>query len=135
MDNSYNVDALNICRTRFSQDKCITNLLVNSLIDLCISSGLRIIKGRTIGDFFGKFTCHEVNGSSVADYALVLENFMDIIMYFHVWDLWADLSNHCLISFSIKCNCFRSKVKSCNDVIKVPDLSRFKWNQNSNLFF
>ena len=74
VDNSYDVDASNICRSRFSQhgqDKCITNLYGNSLIDLCISSGLRIPNGRTIRDFFGKFTCHEVNGSSVVDYALV----------------------------------------------------------------
>ena len=56
-------------------------------------------------------------------------------MYFHVWDLWADFSDHCLISFSIKCNYFRSEVESCNDVTKVPDLIRLKWNQNANLFF
>ena len=135
VDNSYDVDALNICRSRFNQDKCITNVYGNSLIDLCISSGLRILNGRTIGDFFGKFTCHEVNGSSVVDYVLVHENFMDSIIYFHVWDLWADLSDHCLISFSIKCNYFRSEVESCIDVTKVPDLIRFKWNQNTNLFF
>ena len=82
MDNSYDVDALNICRSRFSQDKCITNLYGNSLIDLCISSGFKILNGRTIGDFFGKFTCHEVNGSTVVDYALVHENFMDSIQCF-----------------------------------------------------
>ena len=44
VDNSYDVDAINICRTRFSQDKCITNLYGNSLIDLCISSVLPVMK-------------------------------------------------------------------------------------------
>ena len=48
--NSYNVDALNVCRTRLIQDKCLTNLYGNSLSDVCISSGLRILNGRTIGD-------------------------------------------------------------------------------------
>ena len=71
----------------------------------------------------------------MVDYALVHDNFMNSIMYFHVWDLWADLSDHCLISFSTKCNYFRSEVESCNDVTKVPDLIRLKWNQNANLFF
>ena len=37
VDNSYDVDAINICRSRFSQDKGITNLYGNSLIDLCIN--------------------------------------------------------------------------------------------------
>ena len=71
----------------------------------------------------------------MVDYALVHENFMNSIMYFHVWDLWAELSDHCLITFSIKCNYFRSEVESCNDVTKVTDLIRFEWNQNANIFF
>ena len=40
------------------------------LIDMCISTGLKIANGRVFGDPCGNFTCHQYNGSSVVDYLL-----------------------------------------------------------------
>ena len=37
---------------------------------------MRILNGRTLGDFIGKFTSINYNGLSVVDYVLASENFI-----------------------------------------------------------
>ena len=46
---------------------------VKELLDMCISSQLRILNGRTFGDSTGKFTSYQYNGNSVIDYCLISE--------------------------------------------------------------
>lgn len=45
------------------------------LIDLCISSDLQILIGRTFGDYSGKFTSFQYNGNSVVHYCLISNYF------------------------------------------------------------
>ncbi len=74
------------------------------LLDLCKSSGLRIINGRKLGDLCGNFTCFNHRGSpSVIDYALCSYDLFNDIEYFHVQDL-LPYSIHCMISCSMKTN-------------------------------
>ena len=47
------------------------NSFGRELIDLCISSNLIVVNGRTLGDFAGRYTCFTYNGSSTVDYILV----------------------------------------------------------------
>ena len=56
------------------------------LLDICISSRLRILNGRTFGDFMGKFTSYHYNGNIVIDYCLMSEKKMQNIIYIHVDD-------------------------------------------------
>ena len=86
---------------RHSQDKSL-NERGTVLMDMCISSGLRILNGRKPGDSLGYFTCHKYNGSSTVDYGIVSECLFRNIMYFHVHKAMRDLSDHCQISLSIQ---------------------------------
>ena len=52
--------------SRNNQD-LTTNERGKSILDMCISSGLRILNGRKPGDSLGYFTCHKYNGSSTVD--------------------------------------------------------------------
>ena len=63
----------NIDTTRTNQDSTI-NKYGRLLTEYCIASRSYITNGRTVGDLQGKYTCHEANGSSTVDYAIVNEN-------------------------------------------------------------
>lgn len=52
---------------RESQD-CIINTREKQIISLCVSSCLRILNGRTLGDSMGSYTSFQPSGSSVIDY-------------------------------------------------------------------
>ena len=70
---------------RHSQDKSL-NERGTVLMDMCISSGLRILNGRKPGDSLGYFICHKYNGSSTVDYGIFSEClFRDIFMYTKPW--------------------------------------------------
>jgi hypothetical protein len=78
----YDID--NNMSIRNNQDK-ILNDRGSNLLDLCISTRLRILNGRKPGDSIGYYTCHKYNGSSVVDYCLVTECiFQDIFMYIKI---------------------------------------------------
>ena len=63
----------------------------NELIDLCVASYLYILKGRTFGDIFGKYTCIQYNGNGVIDYCMVSESLFRKVLNFHVM---FKMSNH-----------------------------------------
>ncbi|CAG2223372.1 unnamed protein product [Mytilus edulis] len=52
------------------------------LNDICVQTGLRILNGRTRGDFIGQLTCHNPRGSSVVDYFIVSEELLDKVAFF-----------------------------------------------------
>ena len=110
----------------------IKNERGNDLIDLCVSSRMRILNGRTIGDTFGYFTCHKWNGSSVVDYAIVSENLLDYVSYFKVNQTLGDMSDHCCISFKIQAsfsnlNLIASSINE--EIVSYP--IKFKWHENA----
>ena len=85
---------------RNSEDK-ITNSRGKELLDLCMFNKLIIMNGRKKGDIFGRYTCHNWNGSSVVDYFLTPLSFVDRVSYFSVGDFIPWLSDHCIIKAKI----------------------------------
>lgn len=66
---------------RNSQDQSL-NCHGKSLLNMCISSRLRILNGRFIGDSLGYFTCYTFNGCSTVDYGLVSKDLLSSVKYF-----------------------------------------------------
>ncbi|VDI06554.1 Hypothetical predicted protein [Mytilus galloprovincialis] len=88
---------------RKSKDSSI-NTRGRQLLSLCISSSLRILNGRTMGDLMGAHTCFQPLGSSVVDF-----------------------SDHCQISCMLKCN---TKIYERNlNLALMPD--KYIWDDNS----
>ena len=51
------------------------------LLELCVTTKMRILNGRVIGDLFGKYTCHKPTGSSVVDYIILSEDFDKCVIF------------------------------------------------------
>ena len=72
------------------------------LLDLCKSTGLRILNGRAIGDTKGHFTCFSPCGNpSVIDYILVDHFIMNMMQTMRVNNL-TPFSIHCKLSVNIR---------------------------------
>jgi hypothetical protein len=86
---------------RVSQDHK-TNKFGNNLLDLCRSTGLRVVNGRLGHDEgIGKCTYYCELGSSVIDYVLARQDTFDMIDNFMV-DEFKVYSDHAPLSFRIK---------------------------------
>ena len=85
------------------------------ILDLCKSSNLKILNGRTLGDMKGQFTRYpnkKPNETpSVIDYALCGSTVLNEIFSFSVLP-YTELSDHCCISATIKVN---REHKSCDE--------------------
>jgi hypothetical protein len=121
--DSYIIDS-NVAARR-SQDKISAKGRGKDVIDLCISSSMRILNGRTFGDLTGKFTCHERLGSSVVDLAIVSEALVKEIPYFHVHEHLGTISDHSKISLMLKTN--RDLFEQKADEKHYPTAQRYKW--------
>ena len=77
-----------------------TNTQGKRLINLCISSGIRILNGRHNGDPSGKFTCYTPRGCSVVDYVVMSENLLYTVEEFSISDLPV-YSDHCTLHFAM----------------------------------
>ena len=96
LPNNYEIDNF---RERLNRDNNV-NSYGKKLIDLCLSTDLKIVNGRKIGDLYGNFTCHAYNGSSLVDYVIVQSKLFPKIQYLKVHST-SHLSDHCPLSFSI----------------------------------
>ena len=126
LDPSYIIDA-NIIQ-RCSEDQKVDDR-GKQLNELCISSRMRILNGRTLGDFYGKFTCQTPTGASVVDYVIASEELLKDVIYFHV-DSFIPmfLDCHSKVSVSLKASFKRDILHNRNK--KMPDC--FKWNKFSS---
>ena len=87
---------------RNSQDKR-KNPRGEELLDLYKGTDLLIANGRKPGDLFGKYTCHNWNGSSVVDYMIASKCFLENIIRFSVGSYVPWLSDHCLVKTDLLC--------------------------------
>ncbi|XP_071177865.1 uncharacterized protein [Mytilus edulis] len=111
---------------RKSKDSSI-NTRGRQLLSLCISSSLRILNGRTMGDLMGAHTCFQPLGCSVVDYFLPSEELLPNFTYFHTHNFLPDFSDHCQISCMLKCN---TKIYERNlNLALMPD--KYIWDDNS----
>ncbi len=129
LDDQYKPDT--VLPKRFCQDnEC--DARGKQLLSLCIASGIRILNGRFIGDSLGYYTCHRPNGSSVVDYMLTDEQFIDNVLYFHVHPLMGSLSDHCKLSIMIRAT-FKHVVDTCFKGIPLP--AKYIWDHTSGNIF
>jgi exonuclease III len=82
-----------------------TNVRVNvfgkSLIQLCKTTNMRLVNGRTVGDIFGNFTYYNTQGASAVDYVIVLASWLQSVKYFSVLP-FTHMSDHCPIEMHTK---------------------------------
>ena len=86
---------------RNSEDMKLLSTRGKDLLDICRINDLVIANGRTIGDLFGKYTCHQKRGSSVVDYLISSYKATENIVNFSVGDYLPTLSDHCPIQATI----------------------------------
>ena len=113
---------------RNSEDKT-TNSRGKELLDLCKMNKLIIMNGRKTGDVFGKYTCHNWNGSSVVDYFLSPISSENCISSFVVGDYIPWLSDHCIIKTKISLK-NKSNVNTPVDELNEAHPG-FVWNETS----
>ena len=130
LDPSYIIDS-NILQ-RNSEDTKVDDR-GKQVNELCISSRMRILNGRILGDSFGKFTCQKPTGASVVDYMIASEELLKNIIYFHVHPFQPIFSDcHSKISVCIKASVKHNKCVQ-NESKRMPD--SYKWNKYSSQRF
>ena len=97
---NYNEDSS--LRQRHCIDKTV-NAHGKKLAELCISTQIRILNGRTAGDYVGKSTCFNHFGTSTVDYFLSSSNFIDNVLALNIKEI-TRFSVHCPLSLILKCN-------------------------------
>ena len=95
MPNTYICD---LYSRRNNLDKSKPNLHGQKLLELCRSSGLRLLNGRLLGDNLGYCTCFSHTGApSVIDYMLADHSLLRDFTYFYVHNI-SVASIHCMIT-------------------------------------
>ena len=111
---------------RNNQDKTC-NSQGKDLLELCMSSRLRILNGRYVGDTLGYFTCMTSNGYSCVDYAIISDSLLTSVEYFTTED-FNYLSDHVQIVVHLKCKIENNKVLSTH---QWENTKSYKWNEKS----
>lgn len=124
LNEDYTIDT-NLTHRKSQDTKICTR--GKELLEICVSSRLRILNGRTFGDLNGKYTSYQYNGNSVIDYCLCTEEQMSSILYFHVDDPILRLSDHSKISVRLMANFWQDVHK--NNLQSFPQ--QFKWDNCS----
>ena len=117
------------CTLRNSMDKT-TNSHGKELLNLCVSSRLRILNGRYLGDSLGHFTCYTTNGSSTVDYAIVNDSLQSSVKFFCTSEL-NYLSDHVQIYIVLKCKIDKFEEINIHNASLLKIGKSFKWNEQS----
>ena len=83
-DTNTNIAGTRMYLDRNSEDKVSVDNRGRELLDICKSMGVVILNGRKTGDFYGKLTCFQWNGSSAVDYVLASETIYESVDLFKV---------------------------------------------------
>ena len=97
---------------------------------MCISNGLKIANGRTLGDLKGLKTCHQPNGSSLVDYIIPDNKIINSLLYLKVEDLKPHISDHSHISYSLQLNRVPHTIENKNQNKSKRLKSKLAWNKN-----
>ena len=111
---------------RSNKDQTI-NKYGKKLTEFCIASGCFIANGRTLGDFQGNLTCHEKNGSSTVDYAIVNLSLNKQVRFFQVLQSTIG-SDHCPIKLEL-----RTVKKDTTESNITPLPKPIKWNDETKM--
>ena len=108
-----------------------------SLTEICKNFNMRILKGRTLGDSFGKPTSHHKNGTSAVDYIICDQELTQTIENFIVKPP-TYLSDHSQIVTSIRT---KQHINSTSNITPIPTSTthklpyQFTWENNSPIAF
>ena len=115
--------------SRENRDSHLVNRRGQEILDLCISSNLRILNGRTLGDRAGKYTCYSQRGDapSVIDYGLADTTLLKNINTFNVCN-FTPFSDHCKITINmvILMTRHKNRRRAGDKLSPIPD--RFVWS-------
>ena len=114
---------------RNSEDMKIVNKRGKDFLDICRINDLTIANGRTTGDLFGKYTCHQKRGSSVVDYLLTPCKNLPNILSFKVGEHLPLLSDHCPITATLRLGSNLRIDSEDNSMEMLPDT--YIWNDDS----
>ena len=84
-----------------------TNTYGRQLIELCRSSRLRILNGRTLGDTMGRITFFNTLGTAIDDYCICNASLLPNVCSFEVNDYMPNISDHCPITLTIQAYFFK----------------------------
>ena len=120
---------------RNSEDRKLINNRGKDFLDTCRTNDLCIANGRTIGDIFGRYTCHQPRGSSVVDYLIAPFRVYQNIIEFKVGEYLPSLSDHCPLTARIKIN-NTNLVKLEQIPVTLHDLpDRYIWKEEDSECF
>ena len=123
---------------RNNADSHKTDKRGTKLLQLCKSTGLRILNGRFFGDTVGNFTCFSHSGDpSTIDYMLATVPLLDKVQYFHVNDLNVH-SIHCPLSVSLSTGCHIPDTDTSNNnnnTNKLIPIKKFVWSPGNYAMF
>ena len=104
------------------------------LLEFCISTKMRILNGRVIGDLLGKYTCHKPTGSSVVDYIILSEELLTSVLYFKVSDFIPHFSDcHCKLSLNLLAKYSTNVTKHNFKLKRFPNA--YHWDSSSTVKF
>ncbi|CAG2189272.1 unnamed protein product [Mytilus edulis] len=115
---------------RNNQDTSV-NTVGTKLLDLCLSSRLRLLNGRFLGDSLGYYTYMSSSGFSTVDYAVVSESLLSSVKYFKTND-FTYLSDHVQITLYMKCSINIDKEIGLEEK-GWHWIKSYKWTENSKL--
>ena len=119
---------------RNSEDMKLVNKRGHDFLDMCKTNDLSIVNGRTVGDIFGKYTCHQSRGSSVVDYLIVPYKTLPNVSEFVVGEHIPTLSDHCSICANL--NIEVHLVEETPVEVELKDLPRrYLWNSEADQTF
>jgi len=121
----YNKDNPEIARN--SEDSEF-NTSGRRLIQLCRTTNLRILNGRTVGDHVGNITFYSSIGSSVFDYA-VSNLLNDMIVSFNVGD-YNTHSDHAPIFVSLLLKDVKSACDCCTGIDQFTQIKNVSWKDD-----
>ena len=119
--------------SRNSEDMKVVNKRGREFLDICRINDLSIANGRTVGDLFGRYTCHQARGSSVVDYLLTPCQNLRNILEFKVGGHHPLLSDHCPIQANIRLQTYLKVDLESLQMKTLPDT--FIWEEDSSLTF
>ena len=117
--------------SRNSEDMKLINKRGKDFLDICRINDLSIANGRVIGDFFGKYTCHQKKGSSVVDYLLAPQDILKKLLEFRVGNINHVLSDHCPIMATLHLDkAIKHEEEVHIQMLNMPN--RFLWDPDSS---
>ena len=103
----------------------LTNAFKRTFLDLILESQLKILNGRTLGDFNGNYTCINPNGSSVVDYIAISPQIDKLVKYMKIGN-FTSFSNHNPLSLHISIPHVRNSLLPIHKLFKRAP-NRFKF--------